>query len=78
MVREVYNHSMVLLSAFVPLYIGLGVTAPARADFFLVLSSSSSFLLFASGAFPFNRISTSNYTVLILQLFASINRLLSL
>ncbi len=35
MVREVYNHSTVLLSTFVPLYIGLGVTAPARADFLL-------------------------------------------
>ncbi len=32
-IREVYNRSMVLLSAFVPLYIGLEVTAPARADF---------------------------------------------
>ncbi len=50
-VREVYNRSKVLLSAFVPLYIGLGVTAPARADFSLVLNSGSSSLSFASGAF---------------------------
>ena len=28
-----YNRSMVLLSEFVPLYLDLGVTAPARADF---------------------------------------------
>ena len=33
MLREIYNRSMGLLSTFVPLCIGLGVTAPARADF---------------------------------------------
>ena len=58
MVREVYNRSNVLLSAFVPFYIRLGVTAPARTDFSLVFSSGSSSLSFASGAFPLNWIST--------------------
>ncbi len=54
MVREVYNRSTVLLFTFVPLYIGVGVMSPARADFSLVLSSSSSSFsyYFTSGAFP--------------------------
>ena len=45
LVREVYNRSTVLLSTPVPLYIGLGVTAPARADFLIGSSRISSFLI---------------------------------
>ncbi len=45
LVREVYNHSTVLLSILVPLYVGLGVKAPARTDFLTGSSRSSSFLI---------------------------------
>ncbi len=54
MLREVCNRSTVLSFASVPLYTGVGVIAPARADFSLVLSSSrcSFSYHFTSGAFP--------------------------
>ena len=53
MIREVCNRSMVLLSTFVPLYIGLGVTANARTDFQLVISSSSSSISFTKWCISF-------------------------